>query len=225
MSLSAGSSGSSSPDCAALGDALALLGVVADGAAGSSEDGERIAAVATALARLAGLPDPDVEALYFASLLRNAGALENAALRKAELQTDRERMMDLWDVPPQGARLCAKIASLPRPTSDLVRWQSESWDGTGIPDQLRWSGIPAPAQLLRLARDFTAAAEPEEALASIISGSGTTFGPEYTRLFAQWYNATGGMAAPAERPLHALMPERFGADDVLRLIAGAASGT
>src|SRR5579883_1159532 len=165
MSTAEGVGGSSSPEALALGDVLTFFGTVADYAAGSlPEDGARIASLAVAMGRLSGLPQEDLDALYFAARLRNAGALGNAAFAKGEQLPERSLVMQRWDIPADGARICERIGALPPATADFVRWQAECWDGTGYPDQLRWSGIPRAAQLLHIACTYVSIPEPEDGL-------------------------------------------------------------
>ncbi len=220
MSFSEGSDGSSSPESVALGQALSFFGNVADHAAGGApQDGERVAALAVAMARLAGLASQDCDALYFAAQLRNAGALGNAAFAKGEPQNERTAAIARWDIPAHGARVCERIAALPDATADIVRWQSECWDGTGFPDQLRWSGIPKPAQLLHLAASFVAFAEPEEALAGISAGSGRTFAPEQVRAFVMWFHTFGGTIEPIDVPHAALNAGRSTPDEIVTILS------
>src|SRR5581483_11646212 len=138
MSLSEGTAGSSSPKSVALGEVRTFFGMVADYAAGDApESGERVASLATGMARVAGVPQEELDALYWAARLRNIGVLGNAGFAKGASLSERETMMSRLDVPAAGARLCERIAALPKATADIVRWQAESWDGTGYPDQLR----------------------------------------------------------------------------------------
>jgi len=174
MSTAERPGGSSSPESVALGEVLSFFGTVSDHAAGvAPEDGERIAALAVGMAGLAALPQEDCDTLFFAARLRNAGTLTNAGSPQlTDAVSDRERTIAQWDVPPQGARICERIAALPKSTADIVRWQAECWDGTGYPDQLRWSGIPKTAQLLNIAATYVATPDPAEGLSTICSGSG-----------------------------------------------------
>lgn len=220
MSLAEGTGGSSSPESVALGEVLAFFGMVADYAAGSAvEDGERIASLATAMAKLAGFAQEDIDALYFAARLRNIGALGNAAFTKGEPLSEREIMMQSWDIPAHGARMCERIAGLPEATADIVRWQTECWDGTGHPDQLRWSGIPKAAQLLHIARDYAASPDPEEALTAITMDSGRRFAPEQARTFIMWFHTTGGEIESAAPPYSALRADRTPLMDVIEMLA------
>jgi response regulator RpfG family c-di-GMP phosphodiesterase len=220
MSLTKGTGANSSPGAAALGELLTFFGSVADFAAGASpEDGERIASLAAGMARHAGLPQEECDALYFAARLRNAGALGNAAFAKGEPLPDRALMMARWDIPADGARLCERLSALPDATADIVRWQAESWDGTGYPDQLRWSGIPKTAQLLHIAETYAGFADPDEALAAITAESGRTYAPEQAHTFTMWFHTSGGDIAPLAVPHSALAADKTTPDKIVTLLA------
>jgi response regulator RpfG family c-di-GMP phosphodiesterase len=181
--------------------------------------GRRKAAAAVSLANVARPEGAHGAALSLAGLLHAVGALGNAGLRKDEALPERLALMARWDIPADGARICATIAALPAETADLVRWQSESWDGNGNPDQLRWQGIPTGAQILRIA-DFCAAAEdPETALMRISAASGRDVSPTMARAFTMWFHLTGGQAEPFEMPRGALAADLTSPDDLLDSIA------
>jgi response regulator RpfG family c-di-GMP phosphodiesterase len=220
MSLSEGTGGSSSPESAALGEVLAFFGIVADyAAAHAPESGERIASLAAGMAQLAGLPQEEIDALYFAARLRSIGALGNAGLAKGAPLTQREAMMHRWDIPAAGARLCEGIAALPKATADIVRWQAEAWDGTGYPDQLRWSGIPRAAQFLRIAQAYASSDDAEDALGAITLESGRTFAPEQTRTFVMWFHTYGGEIASVTPPYDALDASACTPQSILELLS------
>ncbi|HLI96232.1 MAG TPA: HD domain-containing phosphohydrolase [Candidatus Baltobacteraceae bacterium] len=209
MSLTEGSGPSSSPGSVALGEVLTFFGMVADYAAGCApEEGERVSSLAVAMAKIADLSQEDRDALYFAARLRNIGALGNAAFAKGEALSDREIVMLGWDVPADGARLCESIGALPEGTADMVRWQAECWDGTGYPDQLRWAGIPATAQLLNIAQAYVRTTDPEESLSAITLESGCSFAPEQVRTFIMWFHTYGGEIESVAPPYAALESER-----------------
>lgn len=220
MSLTEDTGANSSPESLALGEVLTFFGSVADFAAGvPPERGELTASLASAMGRQAGLPDEECDALYFAARLRNTGALGNEAFAKGEPLNDRAAMMARWDVPSAGARICERVAALPPGTADLVRWQAESWDGTGFPDQLRWTGIPKAANLLHIASDFVSIREPEEALAAIASESGRTYAPEQARTFTMWFHTTGGTIDPSPVPYAALDPGKTVCEEIFNLVS------
>jgi len=216
MALAQGTGGSSSPESVALGEVLAFFGTVADFAVGSApEEGDRIASLAAAMAQIAEISEEEKDALYFAARLRNIGGLGNPAFAKGEERSERDKMMAGWDVPVDGARISARIEALPQSTADIIRWQAECWDGTGYPDQLRWSGIPHTAQLLHLARMYARIGDPEEALSAITMESGRCFAPAYVRTFVMWFHTYGGEIEYVPPPYHCLRSERTSVREVL----------
>jgi response regulator RpfG family c-di-GMP phosphodiesterase len=205
MTLAEGTGSSSSPESVALGEVLAFFGMVADYAAGGApQAGDRIASLAVAMGKLGGVPQDELDALFFAARLRNIGALGNPAFAKGEALSERELTMHRWDIPAGGARMCERIAALPEACADIVRWQAECWDGTGYPDELRWSGIPKAAQLLSIAGAFVSIPDAEEALTAITTEGGRRFAPEQVRTFIMWFHTYGGEIEPAAMPHGAL---------------------
>jgi response regulator RpfG family c-di-GMP phosphodiesterase len=220
MTLFQGPDGDPRAGAATLGDLLCFYGDAGDRAMGNPAGfGRRKAAAAVCLASVAHPDGAPAAALAFAGLLHAIGALGNAGLRKDEALPERLALMARWDIPVEGARACAAIAALPDETPDLVRWQAESWDGNGNPDQLRWQGIPPGAQLLRLADLFAAAEDPDAALMRVAAASGRDISPEMARTFMQWFHLTGGEVDPLELPVDALAGEKTSPDDVLDGIA------
>jgi response regulator RpfG family c-di-GMP phosphodiesterase len=217
MSLSEGSSVSSSPEAPALAQALESLADAADDAAGEGGKGRLIAAHAVAMARMADVEHSESDALFFAARLRNAGALGNPAFAKNDELTERELRLLRHDVPPKGARICEKIAALPKGTAEIVRWQAESWDGTGYPDHLRWGSIPKSAQLLHIAVAYSQSPDPDEGLASICALSGRAFAPQHVRTFVMWFHTFGGDIETIEAPCTALDASKTAPADVATL--------
>jgi response regulator RpfG family c-di-GMP phosphodiesterase len=187
-----------------LADVLLYFGAAGDAAASNPPGfARRKASVAHSLAAVAELDDPQRDAIYFAGLLHAVGAF-GASARQSEPLGERASRASLWDIPSDGARICANIPALPPDTADIVRWQSEWWDGTGYPDQLRWHGIPQAAVMLGISDAYLRAADVEDALVSIVGQSGRRFGPDAARTFTMWYHITGGEPDAAEMPIHAL---------------------
>jgi HD-GYP domain-containing protein (c-di-GMP phosphodiesterase class II) len=203
----------------ALADVLGWYGAAGDAAQGNPPGfGVRKAAIALALGGVAQLAVDEFDALAFAGVLHAVGAIGNAAHRKGEELPERRARMERWDVPAQGARACAAIATLPVAAADMVRWQAEAWDGTGFPDQLCWHAIPLPSQLLAVADAYLRFADPEEALSAVGLQSGRAFGPPCTRMFVTWFHlgAAEGDGTLARRPLD---PERTPPDQLLDHVA------
>lgn len=209
-----------SPSASAIADLLSLFGAIADFAVGSPlEHSRRIASLAVALAEICGLPREEQCALAFASILHGIGALGNDAYRKHDPLSIRSAEMSRWDIPPQGARICQVLATLPKSTADYVRWQAESWDGSGHPDQLRWHGIPKAAQLMNIARTYLEAGEAEDGLSKIVGLGGMAFSPEQTRSLVMWFHTYGGQIEIRPLPLESLVVSPNAARDLLDLIA------
>jgi response regulator RpfG family c-di-GMP phosphodiesterase len=204
----------------ALGEVLTFFGMVADYAAGCApEEAERVASLAVGMGKIAGLSQEEQHALYFAARLRNIGALGNAAFSKSEPLSGREIALFSWDIPPDSARLCESVGALPDGTADMVRWQSECWDGTGYPDQLRWAGIPRTAQLLHIAQAYARVDDPEEALSTITLESGRGFAPEQVRTFIMWFHTFGGEIESVGPPYAALRSDRTSPAEIIERLS------
>ncbi len=187
-------------------DVLAWYGAAGDAACGNPNGfARRKAAAGAALAAIVCPDEGERPAIAFAGLLHAIGAIGNAAYTKGGTPlSERLSRIEAWDVPAQGARICAEIGMLPAATADIVRWQAECWDGTGFPDQLRWHGIPRSAQCLLLADVFLRAEDPDDALATIHLLSGRSFGPDTARAFASWFHLNGGNVPASVLPIDAL---------------------
>jgi response regulator RpfG family c-di-GMP phosphodiesterase len=206
---------------AQIADVLALYGAIGDAACGNPPGfARKKATVAVSLARVAQLDPPECDAIYFAGILHAVGAIGNAAYRKGANLPARLARIETWDVPALGARACAQITALPAATADIVRWQSECWDGTGYPDQLRWYGIPRSAMVLALADGFVRASDPEEALVAVGVQSGRAYHPDLATTFTRWYQVHGDDVALAQPPLASLRePSTAQASRLLETIA------
>jgi response regulator RpfG family c-di-GMP phosphodiesterase len=189
MTLFQDTGGDPRPSPHAFAGVLVWYGALGDAALGNAPGfALRKASVAVSLASSSAFDDQTLSALRAAGILHAIGAIGNRACRKGEELSERTARMELWDVPVQGARLCERIAALPAAAADMVRWQSECWDGTGFPDQLRWHGIPMAAQFLGLADAYVRVLDPEEALSAIGMQSGRAFGPHIVHAFTMWFH-------------------------------------
>jgi response regulator RpfG family c-di-GMP phosphodiesterase len=201
-------------------DVLAWYGALGDAVVGNPPGfAVRKASLAHALCEIANVPESERNAAYLAGLLHAVGAIGNASFRKGERLPDRYARMESWDVPAQGARLAEDILALPPETPDIIRWQSECWDGTGHPDQLRWHGIPLTAQMLGLADTFLRQPDPEEALGFIGMQSGRAFSPDAARTFTMWFHTNAGEVTSLPTPVDALRNTGLTAGEMLDAFA------
>ena len=178
----------------AAGGALGLYSAVGDAFAGRrSGFGRRRAALAARFARHRGGDDRSAAANWIAGALAEIGLVEVVLAPDA---TAHQRLLALADAPLHGARIVGGLAGMPPAAADTVRWHREHDDGTGIPDRLRWDGIPADAAALGIAQAFLEAVEdpeeprePAEALFAIVAESGRTFRIELVRAFREFVSA------------------------------------
>ena len=154
--------------------------------------GERVAALAGALADELQVDAATKEALYVAALLRDVGEL---GIDRRVLDTPGALSVTDRDIvrghPALGETILAAVGYLVE-AARIVRSHHEHWDGTGYPDRLSGTAIPPGARILRVADAFVAmtserpyrtALRPAEALAALISGSGTAFEPAAVEAF------------------------------------------
>ena len=168
--------------------------------------GERVAAVAGALAEALAVDDDGRDAIYVAALLRDVGEL---GIDRRVLDTPGALSEDQREIvhrhPLLGETILATLSYL-GDASRFVRAHHERWDGTGYPDRLAATDIPMGARILAVADAFTAmtserpyraALRPAEAIAAVIAGSGTAFDPAVVDAFVT-LNAAGKVDLRAE---------------------------
>ena len=186
--------------------AFGLYSAVGDAFAGRRLGfGRRRAAAAARFARFRGAADDAVAASWVAGALAEIGLLDVVLTADAG---ERARMLAQADVPLRGARIVAAIPGVPPRAADIVRWHREHDDGTGVPDRLRWDGIPADAAALGLVHAYLVALEdpaepraPAEALFAILAEAGRTFRVELVRAFREFVAADPSWDAPLDLPL------------------------
>ncbi len=189
--------------------AFGLYSAVGDAFAGRRLGfGRRRAAVAARFARFRGAADDAVAASWVAGALAEIGLVGVVLPPGAG---ERARLLAYADAPLLGARIVASLAAAPPRASDMVRWHREHDDGTGVPDRLRWDGIPADAAALGIAHAYLEAVEdpaeprgPAEALFALLAETGRKFRVELVRAFREFVTADPSWDAPLELPLGAI---------------------
>ena len=154
--------------------------------------GERVAAVAGAIAAKLDLDADDRDDLYVAALLRDVGEL---GIDRAVLDTPRPLDPDQLEIvhrhPVLGETILAALAFL-GDASRIVRAHHERWDGTGYPDGHAGEDIPIGARILGVADAFIAmtserphrsAFTAAEATGLLLIGRGSAFDPAVVEAF------------------------------------------
>jgi HD-GYP domain-containing protein (c-di-GMP phosphodiesterase class II) len=153
---------------------------------------ERVTALAIRLARVALLPDAlPSESLEAAFLLHDVGkiGIPESILNKPSGLTDTERRV-LNTHPILGERIIAPLG-FPEVVSQVVRHHHERWDGSGYPDGLTGTEIPAAARIFSIAdvidamtsiRPYRRPVSFETAVREVIRYSGSHFDPQLAAL-------------------------------------------
>ena len=117
---------------------------------------ERLAAYATAIGRVMGLPADEVLTLQRGGYLHDVGKIgvPDAVLLKAT-RLDASEYALMQSHTTIGERLCGELRSL-RPVRAIVRHHHERLDGTGYPDGLRGDAIPLTAQIVGIVDAYDA---------------------------------------------------------------------
>lgn len=155
---------------------------------------ERVAHLASSLARRIGLPEHQVERIHIAGLMHDVGKIgvPEAVLCKPGRLTD-EEFEAIKRHPRIGHDILAGIPQL----SDIlpgVLWHHERWDGRGYPDKLSGEDTPLMARILAIADTFDAMSSDrsyrpkmprEKVLGEIRRCAGEQFDPELVGPFVE----------------------------------------
>lgn len=119
---------------------------------------ERVTGFAVRLARHAGIPEADREALRRGASLHDIGKISTPdhILNKPGKLTPAEYAV-VKQHPIQGVRIVEPLRSL-RSALPLIRWHHERMDGRGYPDGLAAKSIPLAARVLAVADVYDALA-------------------------------------------------------------------
>jgi diguanylate cyclase (GGDEF)-like protein len=152
----------------------------------------RVQALASGLARLAGVDDDVMSGIRAAALLHDVGKIgvPDYILNKPGPLTPAERSK-VQTYPRIGAEILSRV-SYPYPVVTLIRHHRERWDGNGYPDGLAGNQIPLGARIIGVAdcadsmiteRPWRPSLAREEMLRYVGSQAGGAFDPRLVRLF------------------------------------------
>jgi cyclic di-GMP phosphodiesterase len=146
---------------------------------GATERGTQLAELAGRLAERFEIPADLVPDMLVAARLHEIGQVVDLAHhRGGPSQPD-------WHHAVVAATLLDQVERLKGP-AELIRWITENWDGTGMPDHLVSGQIPLRSRLLRVAGEFLhlihgnrhgGARTPEQAVAYLMNYQGTWYDP------------------------------------------------
>ncbi|MBC7542157.1 MAG: HD domain-containing protein [Candidatus Sericytochromatia bacterium] len=160
--------------------------------------GERVAALAVAMAERYGLGQATADALHMAGLLHDVGELEMGFIAQPGALTAEETTL-LWSHPIIGARMVAEAGY--EAAGAIIRHHHERWDGTGYPDRLRGEAIPLPARILAVAdvyeafchdRPYRPGVGADGALAELKRRAGTLLDPQVVQVFCTLQDGLAG---------------------------------
>jgi len=177
---------------------------------------DRVAEMATSLARLAGLGEEGIEAVSYGAVLHDIGkiGITEAVLKKPGQLTDEERV-EMQRHPLIGAEILRplRLGGLIGP---IVRGHHEWWDGSGYPDHLAGEAIPLGARIVSVvdaydamthARPYRLALSLDEARAELVRTRGTQFDADMVDLLLGHLDAVGEPSAEPKPELHVVGSE------------------
>ena len=148
---------------------------------------QRMAHLATRLARRIDLPETELDAIAYGALLHDVGkvGVPEAILMKAGALDD-----DEWEAmrghSEMGERIIAPLAGFAA-LGPIIRHHHERWDGTGYPDRVQGEAIPIGARVVALVDAFDAmthhrgyrrARSVPDAVGEIVRVAGRQFDPD-----------------------------------------------
>ncbi len=172
----------------------ALAAAVEAKDAATDRHAHRVAASARRLGVRLGIPDDDLDTLYFGGIVHDIGKIgvSEAILHKAGTLDTHERT-SMQAHPLIGEAIVAPISSgstlLP-----IIRHHHERFDGDGYPDGLRGAEIPLMARIISICDAFDALVNDRpyrtrvcaaEAVLILRCGAGRQWDPELVELFAE----------------------------------------
>jgi len=156
----------------------------------------RVEVYALEIARTLKLTDDEIQALQAASLLHDIGKLavpEYILSKPGRLTPEEFERIKIH--PTVGAEILERVR-FPYPVVPIVAAHHEKWDGSGYPNGLKGEEIPIGARILSTVDCFDALASDrqyrralplDEAIAKIVSQSGSSFDPKVVAVLAGRY--------------------------------------
>ena len=162
----------------------AVMEAKLEGRSLEASHGERVAAVAAAMAQVLDLAPDQVEQIRYAGYLHDIGKVGvPGELLPGDQDLFSGELEPLRLHPQLGAQILAPVRFL-RPAAQMVGAHHERWDGLGYPEGLRQHQIPLGARLLALADAYLELAGSPQALSRLRQAAGSRFDPELVEVLA-----------------------------------------
>ena len=157
----------------------------------------RVAMYAAEIAKRMGLSEDEIQNIYYAGLLHDAGKISvpDAVLNKPGKLSDEERKL-IQNHTVAGGKMLLQLSSL-RGVRETALYHHERYDGTGYPDGLKGDIIPLYARIVGVADSYDAMSSnrvyrrhlnKDEIIEEIQKGSGTQFDPSIVKYMVDMIN-------------------------------------
>lgn len=157
----------------------------------------RVAMYAAEIAKRMGLPESEVQNIYYAGLLHDAGKISvpDAVLNKPGKLTDEERKT-IQSHTVAGGKMLKQLSSI-KGIRETALYHHERYDGTGYPEGLQGENIPLYARIVGVADSYDAMSSnrvyrrhlnKDEIIEEIQQGAGTQFDPDILKYMVDMIN-------------------------------------
>lgn len=157
----------------------------------------RVAMYAAEIAKRMKLSEDEVQNIYYAGLLHDAGkiSIPDAVLNKPGKLTDEERKL-IQNHTVAGGKMLKQLSSL-RGVSETALYHHEKYDGSGYPEGLKGDKIPLYARIVGIADAYDAMSSnrvyrrhlnKDDIIEEIQKGSGSQFDPEIVKFMIDMIN-------------------------------------
>ncbi|SHN52922.1 Cellulose binding domain-containing protein [Butyrivibrio hungatei DSM 14810] len=158
---------------------------------------KRVAMYAAEIAKRMRLPEDDIQNIYYAGLLHDAGKISvpDAVLNKPGVLTKEERTM-IQNHTVAGGKMLVQLSSL-KGVRETALYHHERYDGSGYPDGLKGDMIPLFARIVGVADAYDAMSSnrvyrrhlnKDEIIEEIQKGAGTQFDPRIVTYMVDMIN-------------------------------------